>query len=837
MKEQEINRDEETVASEKNSEFLLDYNEKIQELLDYIEKAPIPVFKQDEIRQEILKISNTGDLDKLNSLQYEAQKIASDGNVLLKSINRTLDDIKNLQLDSDDNDSLVEDIDLYMKQFRAGKKSATDVIESIRDNFTELEIDLNSDQKEIVTALKDFLSVKSEIIRLSDVLGDKDTLENILETVQSSFKEQLEKLSENDRKSLLDAVKNNEDIVGNKGADYQLNLPDLQDLLASREAKLDNNQKKLILSINNSFSNSDELLKHIAKSLIDESKALRGLAGDYIQKVASGEIQTTYKEFSQRIQAEKVIVDSQTEAGMDTTESSKAIETISETLKSIEKLQKEGSLSRAEKISNDVNDRRQITSLENIEDYLEGLSDQESSILSSFNSNATTVEDMGEDIADDLWDYFSDRYERGRKGSKGKGRGGKGKGFGGKLGRGLGGKLGALAGGIGLGNSAGGLTTGSSSIAGALSGTTSKVLSVGSKVVSKAAVPLTVGLGVYEGYNDYKDATNDNQKTKAVSKATGSTVGAIAGGAIGSLIGPWGTVAGAMLGNWIGGKIGSWVGDSLSDIIDYIPNDIKDLPAKDQLEYLDSRFISDVQTDPKSYGITDKESLDDAMSKLEKYRQELINKVPKETKEKLEQDKPKTDTEAKVENTKTNDIEKAKEKESETPKEKKSSFWSKAIEVTSYFNPLTRGAMLSKKLISDFKDWTKSKSTENTKELPDDKAVKLEDKEKELSSGNMSETELNSLSQNTEDIPGIVKDILQIDSKEIKAKDSSDIEKVKLSGNISNLIEQERSNSMSKNTSESKNESPVIINNNNYTTTVVGANNSGITDPLTNGMR
>lgn len=122
--------------------------------------------------------------------------------------------------------------------------------------------------------------------------------------------------------------------------------------------------------------------------------------------------------------------------------------------------------------------------------------------------------------------------------------------------------------------------------------TTSKVLGGTGRLLSKAAIPLTVGMGVYDGYTGYQDAdqlvesgamneetgqafTEQDEtagKVEAVTSATGGTVGAIAGGtagatygatagaAIGSLFFGVGAAPGAAIGGFLGGAIGGTLG-------------------------------------------------------------------------------------------------------------------------------------------------------------------------------------------------------------------------------------------------------------------------------------
>ena len=124
--------------------------------------------------------------------------------------------------------------------------------------------------------------------------------------------------------------------------------------------------------------------------------------------------------------------------------------------------------------------------------------------------------------------------------------------------------------------------------------TTSKVLGGTSKLLSRAAVPLTVGMGVYEGYTGYKEAdqlvesgaineetgqafTEQDEtagKVEAVTEAAGGTAGALAGGsagaaygaAIGSIIPGAGTVIGGLLGGAIGGTIGYFAGSKAGEM-------------------------------------------------------------------------------------------------------------------------------------------------------------------------------------------------------------------------------------------------------------------------------
>ena len=124
------------------------------------------------------------------------------------------------------------------------------------------------------------------------------------------------------------------------------------------------------------------------------------------------------------------------------------------------------------------------------------------------------------------------------------------------------------------------------------SSTASKVLGGTGRFLSKAAIPLTVGMGAYEGYTGYQDAdqlvesgaTNEETgqafteqdetagKVEAVTKAAGGTAGAIAGGtagatygatagaAIGSLFFGVGAAPGAAIGAFLGGAIGGTLG-------------------------------------------------------------------------------------------------------------------------------------------------------------------------------------------------------------------------------------------------------------------------------------
>ena len=124
--------------------------------------------------------------------------------------------------------------------------------------------------------------------------------------------------------------------------------------------------------------------------------------------------------------------------------------------------------------------------------------------------------------------------------------------------------------------------------------TTSKVLGGTSKLLSRAAIPLTVGMGVYEGYTGYKEAdqlvesgaineetgqafTEQDEtagKVEAVTEAAGGTAGALAGGsagaaygaAIGSIIPGAGTVVGGLLGGAIGGTIGYFAGSKAGEM-------------------------------------------------------------------------------------------------------------------------------------------------------------------------------------------------------------------------------------------------------------------------------
>jgi hypothetical protein len=124
--------------------------------------------------------------------------------------------------------------------------------------------------------------------------------------------------------------------------------------------------------------------------------------------------------------------------------------------------------------------------------------------------------------------------------------------------------------------------------------TTSKVLGGTSKLLSRAAIPLTVGMGLYEGYTGFNEAdqlvesgaineetgqafTEQDEtagKVEAVTEAAGGTAGALAGGsagaaygaAIGSIIPGAGTVIGGLLGGAIGGTIGYFAGSKAGEM-------------------------------------------------------------------------------------------------------------------------------------------------------------------------------------------------------------------------------------------------------------------------------
>lgn len=124
--------------------------------------------------------------------------------------------------------------------------------------------------------------------------------------------------------------------------------------------------------------------------------------------------------------------------------------------------------------------------------------------------------------------------------------------------------------------------------------TASRVLGGTSKLLGRAAIPLTVGMGVYEGYTGYKEAdqlvesgdineetgqafTEQDEtagKVEAVTEAAGGTAGALAGGsagaklgvALGTFGGPVGMAIGGVVGGAIGGTIGYFAGSKAGEM-------------------------------------------------------------------------------------------------------------------------------------------------------------------------------------------------------------------------------------------------------------------------------
>ena len=583
-------RDEPLSAKQNNNFITADFNNRLLLLTEYIKQAPIKEANQKKMLKE-LSDTRMGDDAKLDNILKQAENMAAEGNILLKTLSSILEEAQNSNiLDDTDRDAIIKYLEKSGNMYRDNSANLEQTIKSIKENLSEY-IEAGKLSSENYTMLEE--SLKTGNMLQTYNMGELDRVvlaqENALAQEVSDNAAQMQKILRNtDTDKTLS----------------QLTKKDIQNLLDSKDKRVTKKDKKLLSNIMSVINDKDKLLPTTIQTLTEEFEALNN---DNINKMLASD-NLNNRELLKAIQELQAVTADQNQRLV--------LDRISDTLSSIETLQENSQLSKADEIRNKVEQAQINTKLENIGEYLENMSDSDRNAKKMFSGTASSLEEAGEEAGDYLWDLVSDS-KLGRS-TKGKIEGFK------RAGRG---KLGKIANAVKNSKVVAGGTSamsagGTSAMSAALKTGGSALKSVASKAGVIGSVA-SAGIGAY----NYLSADDSAERKEAVGEGIGGTIGSIAGGALGTLI-PIpgvGTAVGAAVGGWLGSKIGSWFSSKVTDPEDYIPDDIKKDPNA-ELAYIDNTLIPNMIANPSKFNIDDDDK-QEALESIQKYRDKVAKKA------------------------------------------------------------------------------------------------------------------------------------------------------------------------------------------------------------------
>lgn len=575
-------RDEPLSAKQNNNFITADFNNRLLLLTEYIKQAPIKEANQKKMLKE-LPDARLGDDAKLDNILKQAENMAAEGNILLKTLSSILEEAQNSNiLDDTDRDAIIKYLEKSGNMYRDNSANLEQTIKSIKENLSEY-IEAGKLSSENYTMLEE--SLKTGNMLQTYNMGELDRVvlaqENALAQEVSDNAAQMQRILRNtDTDKTLS----------------QITKKDIQNLLDSKDKRVTKKDKKLLSDIISVINDKDKLLPTTIQTLTEEFEAINN---DNINKMLASD-NLNNRELLKAIQELQAVTADQNQRLV--------LDRISDTLSSIETLQENSQLSKADEIRNKVEQAQINTKLENIGEYLENMSDSDRNAKKMFSGTASSLEEAGEEAGDYLWDLFSDS-KLGRS-TKGKIEGFK------RAGRG---KLGKIANAVKNSKVVAG---GTSAMGAALKTGGSALKSVASKAGVIGSVA-SAGIGAY----NYLSADDSAERKEAVGEGIGGTIGSLAGGALGTLI-PIpgvGTAVGAAVGGWLGSKIGSWFSSKVTDPEDYIPDDIKKDPNA-ELAYIDNTLIPNMIANPSKFNIDDDDK-QEALESIQKYRDEVAKKA------------------------------------------------------------------------------------------------------------------------------------------------------------------------------------------------------------------
>lgn len=575
-------RDEPLSAKQNNNFITADFNNRLLLLTEYIKQAPIKEANQKKMLKE-LSDAKQGDNLKLDNILKQAESMAAEGNILLKTLSSILEEAQNSNILNDtDRDEIIK----YLE--KSGAK--------YRDNSANLEQTL----KDIKNNLSKYIEAGKLDSKNYDIIEESLKTGNMLQTYNMGELDRVVLAQEN---ALAQEVSDNaaqmQKILRNTDTDKtlsQITKKDIQNLLDSKDKRVTKKDRQLLSNIMAVIADKDKLLPTTIQTLTEEFEAINN---DNINKMLASD-SLNNAELLKAIQELQAVTADQNQRLV--------LDRISDTLSSIETLQENSQLSKADEIRNKVEQAQLNTKLENIGEYLENMSDSDKDAKKMFSGSASSLEEAGEEAGDYFWDLLSDS-KLGRK-TKGKI---------GALKRAGKGKLGAIASAVKNSKVVAG---GTSAMSAALNTGGSAIKSVASKAGVIGSVA-SAGIGAY----NYLSADDSAERKEAVGEGIGGTIGSLAGGALGTLI-PIpgvGTAVGAAVGGWLGSKIGSWFSSKVTDPEDYIPDDIKKDPNA-ELAYIDNTLIPNMLANPSKFNIDD-DNKQEALESIQKYRDEVAKKA------------------------------------------------------------------------------------------------------------------------------------------------------------------------------------------------------------------
>lgn len=575
-------RDEPLSAKQNNNFITADFNNRLLLLTEYIKQAPIKEANQKKMLKE-LSDARIGDDAKLDSILKQAESMAAEGNILLKTLSSILEEAQNSNILNDtDRDEIIK----YLE--KSGAK--------YRDNSANLEQTL----KDIKNNLSKYIEAGKLDSKNYDIIEESLKTGNMLQTYNMGELDRVVLAQEN---ALAQEVSDNaaqmQKILRNTDTDKtlsQITKKDIQNLLDSKDKRVTKKDRQLLSNIMAVIADKDKLLPTTIQTLTEEFEAINN---DNINKMLASD-NLNNAELLKAIQELQAVTADQNQRLV--------LDRISDTLSSIETLQENSQLSKADEIRNKVEQAQLNTKLENIGEYLENMSDSDKDAKKMFSGSASSLEEAGEEAGDYFWDLLSDS-KLGRK-TKGKI---------GALKRAGKGKLGAIASAVKNSKVVAG---GTSAMSAALNTGGSAIKSVASKAGVIGSVA-SAGIGAY----NYLTADDSAERKEAVGEGIGGTIGSLAGGALGTLI-PIpgvGTAVGAAVGGWLGSKIGSWFSSKVTDPEDYIPDDIKKDPNA-ELAYIDNTLIPNMIANPSKFNIDDDDK-QEALESIQKYRDKVAKKA------------------------------------------------------------------------------------------------------------------------------------------------------------------------------------------------------------------
>ena len=633
-------------ASVETSDYIADFNYKLRTIQDYIQRAPINLVNQKKLNDELTQLfeSASHDDSALEKIKAEAERLSTEGDLLIKSLAGVIDSVEgNTRIQTEEQARIVEGLRSIAIGYRDGNTTLETTIEGIKTLISD-QIEQGTIDRSILT---DLLDTNIETNRLTqsyntDILGD------IALTQDNALAQEVR-----DNLAAFTAILENNNL--DRTPD-NLRISDIEKLIdpTNQSVRLAQDQRELLQRTYDMLTQSNRLLPTMLQTLTERIQALNNAA---VNDLINSRDDLTTQELLNVLNAQRA-------SGDNTDDQLELLENISQTLQSMEQLEQEGQLSRAERIQQRINNANQSTTLENIEEYLQNLDPTEKRAKSMFSSTASSMEELGEDMADNLMDWIggSDWYQEKSQKVKDKINRGKSRvrdAFGrgrdrirnsraaGGL-RSLRGRLGGVGRLLGLGGSVaaagegmipraasastsfvGRAVSGTASALGSATELGSRVVSGGSKLLSKVAAPIAAAVNIAQGISAYNEAENSQERKAVVGETSGGTVGALVGGALGTLI-PIpgvGTIAGAMLGDWIGSKIGGWISGWFTDITDYIPDQVKNSENPiDEIWFIDNVMMPKLQANPAEFNITDEDDAKEAVEDLLKYRDKLIKK-------------------------------------------------------------------------------------------------------------------------------------------------------------------------------------------------------------------